>query len=680
MSADKNGAPSPTSLGLADLAKSGLSAEDAKKLRLQFLAPEQTAKLDASFKKAPATKFTYFGLSGKANGFYRLRYLELRGLDRLAKKPMRYTQLPGTTPSVYLPPLGVDWAKVAKDPGRKLVITEGEKKAAAATKAGFPTVGLGGVWSFRSKRAGVGLLPLLKDEFAWEGREVYLVFDSDYRTNPQVMHALCALATELGALGAKPRIATVPDPGGGAKAGVDDFLVAQGKMALAKLLDAAEPFSHVEELWRMNSEVLYVRDPGLVIVLADGRKLAPNAFVAHAYANRYYHERTVTPKGEERLVKRPLAPAWVGWERRAEVSAITYRPGEPRVTAAGEYNYWPGWGCEPARGDVSPWRELLDYLFADEDPQARRWFEQWCAYPLQHPGAKLYSTVVLWGPTHGVGKSLVGLTLGKIYGRNFSEINDQDLANPFNEWAENKQFVLADDVTGAEHKKALMDRLKAMITRSRLRVNAKYLPTYEVPDCINYFFTSNHPDAFQLEDTDRRYFVHEVPQAVRPREFYRGYDAWLHGDGPSRLFAHLRALDLSGFDPKGPALATRSKSAMARDAKSDLGSWVAALKESPDEVLRLGSVALSADLYSTGQLLDLYDPERRRGVTANGLGRELKRAGFRQVNGGAVVMTSARGPQRLYAVRNAERWLRAKPGPLREHYDGAAAPAQEQKF
>lgn len=30
------------------------------------------------------------------------------------------------------------------------------------------------------------------------------------------------------------------------------------------------------------------------------------------------------------------------------------------------------------------------------DSESREWFEQWVAYPLQYPGSKLYSAVVLW--------------------------------------------------------------------------------------------------------------------------------------------------------------------------------------------------------------------------------------------------------------------------------------------
>lgn len=680
--------PAPKALALAKLQTSGLTVEDARRAHLEALSAAQVVKLSPTFKAYPALKLPYHDMRGRRTGFYRLRYLgELNGFDALRKKAPRYVQAPDTTVEVYLPPY-VDWPKLAADPGVSVLVTEGELKALASAKCGFPTLGLGGVWSWRSAKKGVEFVETLA-RFRWEGRAVYVVFDSDAATKPDVARALHALAEQLTGRGARPyvvRLPVVTDEAGAVvtgKVGLDDFLLAKGKDALAALLTETEPYSAAAELWRLNGEVVYIRDPGLVIVLADGRKLAPKAFKEHAYANRYYVEHGFDAKGQPRLTKKPAATAWLAWEQRSELAQLTYAPGQPRVTVGGAYNYWPGWACEPRRGDVRLWQDLLAYLFGTDPERAHReWFERWLAYPLQHPGTKLYSAAVLWGATQGTGKSLIGYTMARVYGANFVEINDEDLGGSFNEWAQHKQFVLADDVTGAEYKKALMDRLKGMITRQRLRINAKYVPTYELPDCLNYYFTSQHPDAFMIDDTDRRYFVHEAPDVPQPDAWYRAYDAWYKSpEGTAALFHHLLHLDLRGFDPNRSPPVTAAKRAMIADSKSDLGAWVARLKENADQLLRVGTVALRSDLYTNEQLLALYDPSAARRVTANGMGRELKKAGFRQAHGGAVVAT-ARGPQRLYVVRNPGRWAHARPADLGAHYDEAhgAGEAKKEKW
>lgn len=661
-----------TTLAAEKLASSGLSQSDAKKLGIIALTATATRKLSATFLPYPALKLPYTDLRGRATGFYRIRYLgDLNGFDALRKRAPRYVQPPETTSEVFVPRLpGVNWAELVADPSRALFITEGELKAACATKRGYPTLGLGGVWSWRSAKKSVSLLPMLRDDIAWKLRPTYIIFDSDFATKPDVMRALLALARELTHLGAQPFVVTLPEIADEGKTGLDDFLVTRGTDEFDELVRAALPFASAQELWSLNTEVLYVRDPGLVVVTSDGRKMSPRAFKEHAYANRHYTETTVNSKGEEKISRKPLAPAWLEWPSRAECARITYAPGLPKMTDDGAYNYWPGWALTPKRGDVSLWHQLLDYMFA-HDRAARVWFERWAAYPLQHPGTKLYTAVVIWGTGQGTGKSLIGYTLGRLYGRNFTEITDQDLASAFNEWAECKQFVMGDDVTGSEYKKALADRLKTMITREQLRINAKHLPTYVIPDCVNYYFTSQHPDAFILDDFDRRYFVHEAPQVPIAGDFYDVYDRWYRSDaGAAALFDYLLRVDLGDFKPRAQAFTTQAKLAMTLDSKSDVGAFVAELRHAPENVLRFGDQALRADLYTSGQLLSLYDPMNSKRVTANGLTRELKRAGFRLYDGGRVVRTT-RGTHRLFVIRNPEKWFVAKPTEAANHWNAA---------
>lgn len=672
-------APALPELFRAKLATSGLDLKDAKLLRFEAAASAQ--RFHPTFPPFAAFKLPYFDLSGKPTKFYRVRYLESTKAGFAAQtdaQDLRYVQLPDQLSEVYLPPFG-DWVKIARDPKQPLLIIEGELKAACLSKHLCATLGLGGVWMFKSARHGVPFLPQL-EAIDWSGREALVGFDSDAFTNPDVLKALHALCSELAGRGALPKVVRVPPLKPGAKTGLDDYLVARGPKATQQLLDAAEPFGPVAELLALNSEVCYVRDPGLVVVMDDGRKLTPGAFKDHAYANRHYYEEVAGKHGTG-LIKKPVAPAWLQWERRFELARVTYKPGHPRIHE-GEYNYWPGWAVEPKRGEVERWRNLLDHLF-QRDAASRTYLEQWLAYPVQKPGTKLYTATVLWGREHGTGKTLVGHTLLSIYGRNGAEIEDQHLTSPYNEWAENKQFVLGDEITSNEQSKAekrgIADRLKGMITRQRLRLNPKYVPSFEVPDCINYYFTSNHPDAFFIEDTDRRYFVHQVVPAPLPRSFYVDYVEWLYRKGgASALFYHLLHVDLTGFDPHGPAPATLAKELMMESGQSELGQWARQLREEPDVLLKLGDAAVPGDLFAARDLYSLFDPEGKR-YSPNALSRELTRAGLQYACGGKTVRT-AHGQARLFAVRKAEKWVKASSGEAAAAYEGARSGAKVKKF
>jgi hypothetical protein len=372
--------------------------------------------------------------------------------------------------------------------------------------------------------------------------------------------------------------------------------------------------------------------------------------------------------GEIKRKKVKTAQKWLEWESRFELQKIDYAPGQPRIYDD-HWNTWKGWGCEPVKGSVAPWSALLDHIFK-ANKEARLWFERWAAYPFQHPGTKLFTNVLIWGTHHGTGKTLVGYTLRDIYGENAVEISDENLQSAFNAWAQHRQFVVGEEITGTDRRQDA-NRLKRMVTREQVEINTKYQPTYSVRDCINYYLTSNHPDTLFMDDTDRRGFVYEVVGAPLSLEFYKEYDAWRKGPGPSHLFYYLLNLDLGDFNPTAPALATHSKTQMINDNKSDLGSWVLGLREDTEAALRVlgDSASQSAELVSGPNLLRCYDPTGDGKVTANGLGRELKRAGFRQANNG-VPLRTIHGLQRLWIIRNQEKWAASWPKEIVAHYNG----------
>ena len=655
----------------AKIEESKISPDEAKKLCFTPLSADKIPK-GTPFQE-PGILIPYFDIRGKKSDFWRLRYLkqpEVKGFAKHAKiKPLKYVQPTNTLNELYLPPL-LKWTDVAQDSLTPIIITEGEFKAASSIiHTGYPTIGLGGVWSWKSDKKRIALIEDFH-EFKWDQRPVYIVYDSDAVTNPMVMQAENALARALTNLGAEPHIVRLPMGEDNLKMGLDDFIVQRGVEPLEILLEEAQPWTAAVELHRLNEEVVYVRDPGLILRLDNLQRMSPRAFMDHAYSTRTYFEEVSTAKATTK-VKKSAPKEWISWPSRAEVPRITYAPGQEKITDKHEINIWPGWGCAPEEGDITPWKKLLDYLFHGE-PVSKQWFERWCAWPLQHPGDKMYTSAVVWGLRHGTGKSLIGYTLGKIYGRNFTEIDDEILKQSHNEWAENKQFVMGDEISTGD-KRTASDRMKTMITRQQLRLNPKYIPSYTVPDVINYYFTSNHPDSFFLEDDDRRFFIHEVRQKPMPDPWYKDYEKWSGaksevGPGIPALFHHLLNLDMGDFSGTQRALMTRAKANMLSNSRSDLASWVENLKEDADAVLRVSGQAVKHKLWRAEDLLVLYDPELRGRVTANGMSRELARQGFNRAADGVGVRTIA-GQVKLWIIRDEENLLGLSPHALGQIYD-----------
>lgn len=636
---------------LADIQRSGLEKADAKLLKLTT--------------EASGYRIPYFDVDGKVTKFHRVRLLNQQqaGFAALTgKKPIRYTQPPNSINEVYLPPY-IEWREYLAGT-LPLTITEGEKKSAKATKEGIPTIGLGGVWCFMSKRADAPLLPIF-ETINLKDRTVYICFDSDAATNPDILLAEATLAKRLTAKGAQVFIARIPGKRG--KVGIDDYILAYDISKFRRnVLLKAFAYSASKALHEMNADLVYLRDVGTIYDHKHNMRIAPHSFTTHTHSNLWIETTTTDSEGNVRMQRKSAAKLWLEWEHRAELQGATYAPGQPRITETCELNTWEGWGVKDAeKGDVSPWRDLLNQLFANTEPEARRWFERWCAYPIQHPGVKMATAVVMWGVEQGSGKTLCGHTLMKLYGQNATEIKDSDLADARFAWAENKQFVLADDITGQSNRK-LANMFKTMITQKTIHLNPKYIPSYSIPDCINYYFTSNDPDAFFLDDGDRRFFIHEVMSNKLPEALRKRYVDWLGNGGARHLFHYMLNLDLGDFDPQREALSTCAKREMTHIGKSDLGAWVARLKESPDAVLH---GKMRGDLFTAEELHVLYDPLETKRASANALARELKRSGFKQVTrpGGAGVRINGR-QLRLYAVREADRWVSAHIKEVEQHY------------
>ena len=208
-----------------------------------------------------------------------------------------------------------------------------------------------------------------------------------------------------------------------------------------------------------------------------------------------------------------------------------------------------------------------------------------------------------------------------------------------------------------------MNTLKRLITKETIDINIKFVPQFQLPNCMNFMFTSQHADSFFLEDKDRRFLVIEVTDDPMPDRFYREYDEWYKGAGGPALHDWLLRRKISPeFNPMGHAPRTAAKERMIAATKSEAGSWLHELKHFPEQILHFGEQVYTRDLFSSAELLKMYDRDHMNSkVTAVGLGRQLSSAGFAQVMGGQPIHNpNTNKMERLYAVRNVRLWKDCK--------------------
>lgn len=643
---------------IEDFKRSGLDIGDARIMKISFVPPDEVAELTKGSKRA-AYKIPYFNSKGDAAPFFRLRFVGAASLlDENAD--LRYWQPPRTHPHIYLPP-HIDWKAVARNPKTPVYIVEGEKKAAAGCKIlDRPVIGLGGVWSWGSKKNATTMLPDLKP-FVEDGRTVIIVFDTDPVQNTQVEAAREALAQAVWQHGGVAKFVTLPLLARGQKVGLDDFLIARGAAGFDDLEVSGSEY--IDALTALNSELAFI-DQYCSIYHFATRKFFPMPahFAATMYGTRFVtrYLRDGTP------VERSTLLEWMRWPGRRAHTDFTYAPGQPDVIDGNVYNAWPGWPYEPKRGSLKLFTTLINQLFAGDDA-ARDWFLRWLAYPIQNPGVKMYTATVMMSRDHGTGKSLIGYTMERVYGENFGMITAEDLHSKFNSWLRNKQFMMGEELVGSE-KRADAERLKALVTSERIMVNNKFEPVITLNHCTNYYLTTNHADALALDPKDRRFFVHEIMSDKLPDEFFREYDTWYRSDEAAQALMHyFSTLPLGDFNPRAAAPRTNAKSHMTMLTGTNVDYVIREFLADPDGyVTALAPGAKTGrDLYTAREIRALLDPDGRDRFTDISVGKALRRLGAVQLGDTGT----ARGTKGLFAIRNQAQWLRASPRQRADHYD-----------
>jgi DNA-binding MarR family transcriptional regulator len=130
-----------------------------------------------------------------------------------------------------------------KDVREPVFFTEGSKTADALTSQGMCTVMLSGVWNFAKPGTRCKELLSCLDHVPLNGRAVFIGYDADSRTNPQVQNALSRFAARLEERGASVRVIYPPIVNGDPKTGIDDYLASGGN--LHELIQSARPFEPV---------------------------------------------------------------------------------------------------------------------------------------------------------------------------------------------------------------------------------------------------------------------------------------------------------------------------------------------------------------------------------------------------------------------------------------------------
>lgn len=314
----------------------------------------------------------------------------------------------------------------------------------------------------------------------------------------------------------------------------------------------------------LNKKYVWLSGPKAIFDLENRCIVKKDALKTH-YANT-----SVMLMNGDKQKRSTHFDAWMHSADRREHVDVTFAPGGAPIVND-RINLWKRWAIAPVAGDVSPWNDLLNQLFGAGTPE-RTWAQQWFAYPIQNPGKKMNTAMVIWG-AQGIGKTMVAECVGKLYAGHFKTITDTLLKSKYNGWAHDALLVFGEEKNHDQRAEA--NKLKQLVTGPTVFIEEKYRTAFECRNQMNFIFTSNHADALTLDDDDRRYFVWNAVTPKREAAFYEAIGTWVKSaKGLAALMDHMLHVDMTGFDPHGHAPMTKAKLAMIELSKSDLDQWM----------------------------------------------------------------------------------------------------------
>lgn len=258
-------------------------------------------------------------------------------------------------------------------------------------------------------------------------------------------------------------------------------------------------------------------------------------------------------------------------------------------------NLFGGFEMVPMAGNYAPITALLMHL-VDDNEEVFDWVLNWIAYPLQNPGAKMPTSIIMHGD-EGSGKNLFWEIVQAIYGEYGSVVGQDQLESKFNDYLSKKLFIIGDEVLSRQEMRHLKGKLKAMISGKTLQIETKMMPVRPEANHVNLVFLSNELQPNALDASDRRHLVVWTP-VKRDRPYYQAVVNCAESGGREAFYHALLARDLTGFDAYAPPPMTAAKTDLIDLGRPNPERWYLAW--------RAGDLPVPFHTCSAGQAYRMY--------------------------------------------------------------------------
>lgn len=256
----------------------------------------------------------------------------------------------------------------------------------------------------------------------------------------------------------------------------------------------------------------------------------------------------------------------------------------PACEPGGDFNMFTGFAVTPkdTGNDISPILEHVRKVLAGGNNAVYEYILDWLAHIVQKPREKM-GTALLFKSRQGAGKNIfwewVARSIIGEYGKVCNDI--EQITGKFNAMIENAILTICDEIQNYGGAFKSNDKLKSLITQTKLVLERKGIDALELDDYNNYVFLTNNDWPIKVESSDRRYVCCECSDEFRGNSAYFGRLRACMKEGVEAFAWFLVNRDLSNFDPRKIPL-TDLKVELKINSISPVYTWLASVIRGED--------------------------------------------------------------------------------------------------
>lgn len=312
--------------------------------------------------------------------------------------------------------------------------------------------------------------------------------------------------------------------------------------------------------------------------------------------------------------------------------------------------------------------DIVNYLFGRITEETMKiWLLKFYGHMIQRPGVKIKSGPLLFSAETGTGKGTLmkELPMALLGTEWVVPMTGSILSSRFNSLLADHWVVHLEEMHAGETKterREIGDKLKAWFTERVVPVERKGLDPYKMPNRFQITAASNHTEAAQVDNHDRRLAIGSMlEEPIPPKEAHEIYAFMLGDRGPGVLREIFKnQVDITGFNPDARAPETKAKTSVIQ---AGLGMWESAIIEA----MVAGEGAFARDVFTLRQVYEMFGGRGPGSVHA--IKNILRTAPFDCQPLPNCIKA------RHWAWRNIRHWSRSTDAARRRHIETGEVPA-----